>query len=387
MSFSDLERRLSGFVDSAINQGKWRTLDKVRQGVVRAYPKSRLKTLAMKEYVQGFGSRNRSFCYEVEWGTRDLGYIQGSTVSKFGVWYDKKSGAYDFARKFGVTLKQAYALVLDELGALIRAGEAYDLESIRKNKLSPMFKGKILFLYFPERYLNIFSAGHLHYFLDNLSLLPRRKEEIYLQERIMEFKDSIPFLADLTTVQFSGFLYEYYGYPPKEKVTVLAKNQINVSFIEKLPLSNGTPVQTSQNQSAGTGDYERETRKLKAIGDLGEQIVLDQEQQRLKRASIDKQVEHIAKSNDAAGYDILSYEDDGATPRYIEVKATTAKNLSRGFYLSENERTKSLELDNYYLYIVFDVRGNNPRIWMKKAPFEGSHFGLFPIQYQVFSNT
>jgi len=40
---------------------------------------------------------------------------------------------------------------------LLEAGRANNLEAIRQIEISPMFKGKILFLYYPERYLNVFS--------------------------------------------------------------------------------------------------------------------------------------------------------------------------------------------------------------------------------------
>jgi hypothetical protein len=40
-----------------------------------------------KEYVVGWGSDNKSFCYLVEVGTKELGEIRGANSSKFGLWY------------------------------------------------------------------------------------------------------------------------------------------------------------------------------------------------------------------------------------------------------------------------------------------------------------
>jgi len=45
-----------------------------------------------------------------------------------------------------------------------------------------------------------------------------------------------------------------------------------------------------------------------------------------------KQVRHVSQETDIEGYDILSFDQNG-TVRYIEVKATSAANLSRGFYV------------------------------------------------------
>ena len=204
----------------------------------------------------------------------------------------------------------------------------------------------------------------------------------------MQLKASAPLLAGLTTEQFSDFLYKQFDPPPKEKVTVLAENQVEADFIDELPPGSSASNEVfAAGKGNGNPNYGKRARALKAIGNLGEEIVLKKERQGLKDAGIHKRVKHVALTNDSKGYDILSYEDDGVTPRHIEVKATVAKNLSRGFYLTENERQKSCELPNYYLYVVFDVKGKNPRIWRKKAPFEDGFFELRPRQYHVFLGT
>lgn len=57
---------------------------------------------------------------------------------------------------------------------------------------------------------------------------------------------------------------------------------------------------------------------------------------------------------DGAGYDILSREDDGVTPRYIEVKTTTG-GIDTPFFFSDNELTFSKKnKQNYYLYRLYN---------------------------------
>ena len=72
-----------------------------------------------------------------------------------------------------------------------------------------------------------------------------------------------------------------------------------------------------------------------------------------------------------AGYDVKSIKLDG-TPKYIEVKATTSKPPAHGdrvrFHLSAREFEQTQKLPNYYLFIVFDVKSANPKIWRIRDP-------------------
>ena len=82
-------------------------------------------------------------------------------------------------------------------------------------------------------------------------------------------------------------------------------------------------------------------------------------------------VEAICRKDAGAGYDVKSFELDG-TLKYIEVKATTSKppNQSGGvrFHISAGEFEQAQKLPNYYLFIVFDVKSANPKIWRIRDP-------------------
>ncbi len=94
----------------------------------------------------------------------------------------------------------------------------------------------------------------------------------------------------------------------------------------------------------------------KHIGDLGEQFVLEFEKKRLQeagKAKLANGIEHISReSGDGAGYDILSFNEDGSA-RFIEVK-TTKGNHASPIYITRNELVKSIrEPENYFLYRVY----------------------------------
>ena len=85
----------------------------------------------------------------------------------------------------------------------------------------------------------------------------------------------------------------------------------------------------------------RAAERREEIGLAGERLVYERERERLMgagRTELAEAVTLVSSTNREAGYDVLSFDDDG-TERHIEVKATTEPSQSgRGFFLSENER-------------------------------------------------
>lgn len=92
-------------------------------------------------------------------------------------------------------------------------------------------------------------------------------------------------------------------------------------------------------------------QKLK-IGKLGELAVMEHERLRLqdKTENIIREIKHVSLTNDAAGYDILSW--NGKEEIYIEVKTTVGDFWSNLFF-TENERQTMKDLkEKFYLYRI-----------------------------------
>ena len=138
-------------------------------------------------------------------------------------------------------------------------------------------------------------------------------------------------------------------------------------------------------------DYEKEAKKLKRLGDRGEKIILDFERDRLANAGrmdLAKKVDRVSLKSDSFGYDILSFDIDG-TKRFIEVKATSMKVGLTNFFLSSNELETAKELDNYHIYMVYDVVSEKPNIWIIGNPFnpKNDKIQMEPMNFKVTLNT
>lgn len=108
------------------------------------------------------------------------------------------------------------------------------------------------------------------------------------------------------------------------------------------------------------GDLKAIQAACEEIGALGEQVVLNHERKRLRalgKVVAASRVERISLRSVSEGYDISSYEDDGLTRRYIEVKATVGDGLIVDFSAGEWKAAKSYGL-RYYVVRVRKVRSN-----------------------------
>ncbi|MNF66851.1 hypothetical protein D3C84_486500 [compost metagenome] len=101
------------------------------------------------------------------------------------------------------------------------------------------------------------------------------------------------------------------------------------------------------------------------------------------RNDLASKVEHIALSDSAAGYDILSFELDGSE-RFIEVKTTTGP-VSTPFYISENEVAVSRQLqERFWLYRVHSYsREKNSAVFYVKNGDVSKGFELTPTTYKA----
>lgn len=368
-------------------QHAWKEYEELRQAFVKDYPIERIGNLLLDEYVIGKGADNRSFCYRIERELDQLGRILGATASKFGVYYGKtksnKTMQYRFASHWGETVDQAFIAVKKSITDLLNTPN--NLEILKDNSLSPMFKGKILFLYYPEQFLNIYSKNHLSHFAARLNLITVSEKELDVQKALMDYRASWQELAGQSPFLFSSLLYDTFDYPPKEEQGQIPLLSTAVS---------GASIQTGTTQHAPLNrtnlEYEELQRNRKIIGDRGEEIVLELEKKRLIGAGKPEfvnMIEHIAGNDDSQGFDILSFEENG-TERQIEVKATSMDRFYNGFFLSANELEKSKTFSNYYLYLVSFALSDKPVLSIIKNPEYSNQndFTLSPTMYNVKIN-
>jgi hypothetical protein len=170
MNKIDLEEAITDFDIKAFKKEFKPHFDE-RKRFVNMFNLNKIETMRLDEYVIGKQIREENFCYEVERKLDKLGRILGATSAKFGIYYSPGKNRYVVSRIFQRgTITASFDYLKECLLELILAGKNEDIATIRENPISPMFKGKILYLYYPNKYLNIFSEEHLNYFIHRLGI-------------------------------------------------------------------------------------------------------------------------------------------------------------------------------------------------------------------------
>lgn len=319
------------------------------------FPLAQLGSLRLQDYV--IGTQQATFCAYVEAKTWQWANIRGATALKFGIYHGRtKSDArrtYRFQEQFGDTPQQAFRAIKAELLQLVKLGSARTLNYavIDGVKLSPMFRAKILSLYFPQRFINICSAEHLRQFAGHLGL-PQDLPASQHRHQILRMKLANPRCARWSNPKFMAYLYQ--TYLRAEAPAAKAQRQ--------LPERPSRPV-----------DFEQIQKDRNRIGKLAEEFALRWEKRRLSAAGMDKQVGRIRDRTayPRDGYDFLSFSSPSQR-RYIEVKAVrqTAPGVWR-FFLSENEYVKSRDnamQGHYFFYMIrFDGKGQPIECEVKEA--------------------
>ncbi|PJE81423.1 hypothetical protein COU58_02585 [Candidatus Pacearchaeota archaeon CG10_big_fil_rev_8_21_14_0_10_32_42] len=389
-------------------------LEDKRQKFLKLFPKEKLSNLKLENYAlqkEDVGSKS-SFCYWLENELKELGNIHGATARKFGIYFGvSKSEPTEYkwriTSRFGDSKEEAFNNIKSAIITLLNYAGENNIQGIRDNSLSNLFKGKILSTYFPDKFLNIFDDKHLEYFLDKLDLVySDSDDEISKRIILINFKNKDEIMSKWTIYEFSKFLYDSFGHPsrredaPQELKEYLENKtdypkikEVNAEFIELNINQENIEIERKETKPLGkVVDFEKENKINKLLGTRGEEIVFNLEQRYLN--SIGKQelankVKWVSKEDDSLGYDILSFEEDGKE-KYIEVKSTSqSEKGNANFLISSNQYSKAKRIKNYYFYIVFNTKGKEPKVWKIKEPlqYENKGLTLTPIGFRVVINT
>lgn len=131
-------------------------------------------------------------------------------------------------------------------------------------------------------------------------------------------------------------------------------------------------------------DYLEREAQNRSLGLAGEEFVVLYEHWRLVQTGqyrLADKVEHVSQSKgDGLGYDVLSFELDGAE-RLIEVKTTTF-GRDTPFFVSRGELALSQGAkDQFHLYRLFEFR-NTPRLFDLPGALD-QHCVLDPVSYRA----
>lgn len=218
------------------------------------------------------------------------------------------------------------------------------------------------FIHHDERLNNIHlflrakSGDEYGYFgtLGYLTHDTQREKPVHFQWQLMDWEAPKEFLQSV------GVL------PVKDVLPLQTNNEKKledaIEFVAPpSPRTRRIGTSTVEFQTRKSPNYVLRQESNSALGLLGEELVLRQEIESLRKAGrndlADKVVHVSVVEGDGAGHDIKSFTVDGQV-KFIEVKSTKGS-ASAAFFISPNEVEFSKKnAKSFYLYRLYDVDSN-----------------------------
>lgn len=239
--------------------------EQLRKQFVSDFPITKIQTMAKEEYVEGLGES--TFCKRIEFDLQDLGQIRGSPSSRFGIWFGTHNN--DKERKFRVSekfaaengdLEESFNNIKFWLISLLASGSSGDIKAIENNAFSTLLKGKILYLYYPEKYFCTYSEDYLKYFSNSLGIDFKKQDSAFvLQQKLLAWKNTVSQLKNMSNFLFNEFLYYALGNPKEENYEVIQKK---IEELEDRNLIDS--LKNSNNDSSLSGKYDETQKKPSA---------------------------------------------------------------------------------------------------------------------------
>lgn len=236
-----------------------------RREFASKYTREFISTMTIEQYAMGAGDKD-NFCYRIEVEQKEMGNIRGVVkgVQRYGVWYSKKLGGYEFTHRYGDTPQEAFLSVRSLICNVMDAGEIDDYTAIRNNKIAALFKYKLLAMYFPHKYLTIYSTSHLSYFCDKVGIpAVDGDDELVMQRKLLQWKETQDEARDMSLIKFSRYLYKVFDHPPKRGWNNKPRHRLKKlkeelrDFDAKHPKKTLTEIEVTQ-RSAKVAAYVKE---------------------------------------------------------------------------------------------------------------------------------
>ena len=243
---------------------------------------------------------------------------------------------------------------------------------------------------------DIQSKNDVERYLEFNELCKVVKEELKKEDAFISFYNNWLKAHDFEDSEFNlltqDFIYSVSEYlssnqdskDEKEKNLKIKLIKHSIIQIEATEFQSVSTKTSKTFKAVKNKDYAKEDQLFRSLGLLGEKWVIVYEQQRLEELGINRKIIHTSvEEGDGKGYDIESVEDDGKTPRYIEVKTTTGC-VDQPFYYSDNElQFSELKKKHFYVYRVYNFKGEDKKADLLIVHGSMKDLNGKPVSYKV----
>ncbi len=233
-----------------------------RKQIIARFPLEDWPTMPLERYALGLGVKD-TFSWWMEWGTDHLGSISGGSAEKHLIYKHRTKGwVYDSDYHNELEAWEAIRSAFVNAFQLARQGKFDEIEALEPFKRGYAIVVKVMYVYFPEQFLPIFSAVHTTHFLQVLNHpLKGRLSEwrgVKLNRALLEAVQEQPGLKDLSHLEVMWFLYQFYDPRIAQHIVKIAPGE-NAKYWNECLAGGYTCVQEANWDEIGDlRDYDSE---------------------------------------------------------------------------------------------------------------------------------
>lgn len=178
------------------------------------FPLERLQEMGLEQYALGLQPQG-SFSWWLEYNTIPLGSIKGGSANKHIIYYKKKEGEWFYPEHFENEEDAWLQLRADILKTIEAMGKEDYTPIDSENLLSrgSMLRGKISYMYHPDKLMPIYQEFHLKQFLKELGVdeeLLKSRDTLLLNRLLHNELYKNESLQQYNEVLLADFLYSHF---------------------------------------------------------------------------------------------------------------------------------------------------------------------------------
>lgn len=222
------------------------TFDGVYESFHNSWNLEKIQKMTLQEYAN-LGNED-SFCYWLEYRSKELGQIGGTALHKFEIWRPRDAKdfkdqrfthdhTYAWASGWGKTAEEAFSKIRNTIVALVTQAQTNNWEAIENLKFNSLAKWKIAFLFSNKQLLPVYSRRAV------LAIARGLGKTFTVRDRLLDIQQYIisqkPDMEDM--VEFAHRVYTLYAEKKNKDNTNYYligskyQNEDQNQFIDKMP--------------------------------------------------------------------------------------------------------------------------------------------------------
>lgn len=209
-TMKSLREKIKEFATEEIHE-QVKKAKQLHEQFLETFPLHELKNMTLEQYALG-RTKKSSFSWWLEYNTIPLGSIKGGSASKHIIYYRRKDNRWDFPSQFE-NVEQAWEQLKKDIILLVDSINDKEYVGIDEDNLlyrANMLKGKILYLYNPDKMVTVYNENHIRKFLLELGVSESElegKDSIELNMQLRQLIDEHDELKDFDPILIIMFLY------------------------------------------------------------------------------------------------------------------------------------------------------------------------------------